>query len=382
MPRFSPALHLAAILIAGLVVFVAKPQKRIKLKPILPESLQFSSIDFTNHYPGQHELYRQEIFSPRYAHTKKIVILGSSVANSLGCDSTWSKENLSRSPTRNVHINCSITGHLNQILKESHLDGWRAFDLACDSSRQLNMLFTYTRIMELHPEIVIFVDSFPYAETQNAGAAELDPQLFAYMDHQLSQIPAVEKVWRPYVSYLTQQGPATGYKLPVVTPGLDYTQKTTIPSRLSLNDILVNAFGFLRNRVIVDVAPLPALPNPDHRPSWTPVGDGWNWLIYLPPEYMAGFKVFDAAQTALGGKFIVAFAPLYDQRNNPHYLKEVRSGMYGQYFQKEHLRTLDLIDLPLRPVYETYDGFHQTTYGNAKIADAIFQNMKEQKLLP
>lgn len=381
MLRFVHQRHLAALCVSCLIVFGLRPQQMINLKPFLPPETAAYLVDYTPYYPGQKELYRHEIFAPYNRGKRKIVVLGSSVADSIGCDSSWSTANPHRQPERNVHKTCSVTGHLNTLLERQGLKNWQAFNLACDSSRLATMLLTYARIAALKPDIVVFIDSFPYSETQNAGVTYLDANLYAYMDSVYTETAEVAPVWHAYNRFLTQQGAATDYKVPSITTDTDKQQKNDAVSRITLNDILVAAIGHLRNILMLDAQPLPVLLEPQRR-IWMERGDRDQADPSPLPDYLQGFDVMNTQQAAHKGQFVLVFAPMFDERHNAPYLSSIREGRYGSYLRAHNINTLDLVSLPLKPVYETYDGFHQTTYGNAKIADAIFTYLKTQHMLP
>ncbi|MBV8060957.1 MAG: hypothetical protein JO253_05485, partial [Alphaproteobacteria bacterium] len=82
MPRLTPQHHMAAVIVACLVVFGLHPQRTINLQPMLPKDTAAHLVDYTPYYPGQKELYRHEIFAPQNQHKKRLVILGSSTADS------------------------------------------------------------------------------------------------------------------------------------------------------------------------------------------------------------------------------------------------------------------------------------------------------------
>ncbi|MBV8059943.1 MAG: hypothetical protein JO253_00265, partial [Alphaproteobacteria bacterium] len=275
----------------------------------------------------------------------------------------------------------SVTGHLNALLEQQGLKDWQAFNLACDSSRLASTLLTYARIAELRPDIVIFIDSFPYAETQNAGVSYLDPNLYAYIDSVFSKTPAVAAIWQPYSRFLSRRGNVTNYKVPETDAHTDPQQATGIVDHINLNDILVAALGHMRNVLLMDTQPLPVLLEPQRR-IWIERGDRDLEETNPLPDYLQGFDVIRTQQATHHGQFLLVFAPMFDQRHNAPYLASLRGGRYDGYLRARNINMLDLVSLSLKPVYETYDGFHQTAYGNAKVAAAIFNHLEQQHLLP
>ena len=131
-------LHLACVAVAALLIFGLRLDS-VDLQPVIGRFDIRSFRDYTPYYPGMAELGTHEIFSPRYANTKKIVFLGASNVDSIGCDYTWSLPPASKA-TRNAHYSCSIAGQMNELLDEAGQTGWRAFDLARNGSKLTPML--------------------------------------------------------------------------------------------------------------------------------------------------------------------------------------------------------------------------------------------------
>jgi hypothetical protein len=385
MLRFSPVTHFFAIILACLVVFIIRPQQWINLAPLMSPPMQALITDFTPYYPGQKELYRHEIFSPFYAHTKKIVIIGASVAESIGCDSSWSTPDPVR-PTRNVHYTCSVAGHINELLKNKGLDEWHAFNLGREGARLTSMLYTYARIADLKPEIVIFTDAVGensglYSHTANAGAAALDAEMYSYMDHIFSQDPAADLVWHSYRDNLIKMGSKDGWQFPARDKEPDFSNLLGIRKEITLNDILVRLMDAAHDMAWKDTPPWPVKFRPEYKkftePKDTPFVTTEDDLNYLQ-----GYKLFQLMQARNGGKFLYYFSPMYQRRKSRAYHEVIASGAYGSYFQQNGVPYVDLSDLPLTPVYETYDGTHQTTFGNIKIAETLVEELEKRKFLP
>src|SRR5262249_50880797 len=136
---------------------------------------------------------------------KKIVFLGASAVDSIGCDTTWQDPRVSEAD-RNVDYTCSISGQLNQLLADKGLSDWKSFDLARNGTKLTPMLYAFSRIMELHPEIIVWGEAYNYYLWDNADAAALTPSQYAYMDEVFGRYADTAAVWQAYKTALQKHG--------------------------------------------------------------------------------------------------------------------------------------------------------------------------------
>ena len=57
------------------------------------------------------------------------------------------------------------------------------------------------------------------------------------------------------------------------------------------------------------------------------------------------------------------------------------NNIFGAYMNSNGISFASHVALRLKPIYETYDGEHQTMYGNRVIAATLLNDLKEQGLI-
>lgn len=371
MYNHSPYLHIAGALTAAIAVFMFHIQD-VNLKSMFGSISDASIRAYTPYFPGLAKLGEHEVFSPRNTKYKKIVFLGASSVASVGCDGTWSNPDRTRQPSQNAHYSCSIAGQMNRRLKAEGIDGWRAFDLAQDGAKLTSMLYIYAEIARLQPEVIVYGDSFPYYMTDNADANALNDAQFRVLEGAFGQDPATAPIWTSYLAKLKESGwrpPATRHAAAI----------ETAPARaLTLNDLLIDLMTLPRQ---TSSPPLPikiaAFRN------WTPRPIGGPGFVNPDSNfgYFEGFDLIAERQTELHRGFFFYFSPQYDRRGDIAYQRGLVS-VFGRYMTAHHILWTSLVGLPLRINVETYDGNHQTVYGNAVIAAIILRDLQSRGLVP
>ena len=329
-------------------------------------------------YPGIDNLEGHEIFSPAYAKIKKIVILGSSSMESLGCDGSWSTEDKSRSPSRNVSYACTITHQMNLLLQEKGATDWRVFNLARNGSYMSAMLVTYAHLVRLKPEIVIFGDIYPFNVnvTKNAGADYLTSAQYAFAGSVFKNDPEAHTIWTNFITTLKKNGldkPTEGVAFPVPPPL--YIPKDP----LTIHDLLEFAAVQGYKTFHPDRPPLPIkYYGWDKKPD--PKGDVFE---NVDPEfaYFQGTSIFTVLQKRHGGSFLYYYSPEFAHRGMYTYSRGFDS-IYGRYIVEHGGYYKSLLHEPLAPITETYDGQHQTLAGNQIIAKRLVETLEEEHLLP
>lgn len=143
------SIALAAVVAAGLAT--------VDLRWFFPEFNTRALQSFTPYFPGLDSLQKHEVFDPRYRDKKKIVILGASNAESLGCDGSLSVDDKSRTPARNVHHTCRVDRQLQALLDAHGYGDWQVFNLARTGAASMAVLLVYLLASETKPNIVINV---------------------------------------------------------------------------------------------------------------------------------------------------------------------------------------------------------------------------------
>ncbi len=336
--------------------------------------------DFTPYFPGLDHLAQHEIFSPQYAGVKKIVFLGASAVDSIGCDSTWHKPDPNRDPPSNAHFSCTIAAHLNDELRAAGLGGeWRAFSLARNGTKLTPMLYVLAQLSAIKPEIVVYGDTFDYYLWSNADADALNPRQYAALDQAFAASGATQEIWQAYRQNLVAHGwhPAVAGAAPpeVVGDPFESREATT------LSDFMGAGGDWVARWLTHEGPPRP----PEIRTirRWRHAPDAKQPFVSPDPDYayFQGFRLMELMQQAHGGKFLFYYSPQYDKRTDSNYRKGLKE-FYGGYLQRHGIPFVSHVALNLRPDYETYDGNHQTTYGNRRIAEALFQDLRGQGWLP
>ena len=370
------ARHVIAMLFAVALVLGLRIQD-IDLQPVVGAFDQRLFETYTPYFPGLDALDTHEIFAPENEHKKKIVFLGASTVDSIGCDYTWHRPGPNQIP--NVHYSCSIAGQLNRILKDAHLDDWQAFNLARNGSHLSDELYVYARILSLQPEIVIYGDSFNYYMWQNADADLISPARYAFMDAVFDRDPKTAMLWRAYKDNLQEHGWKPGAPTepePAIKLGLKPRTST------SLSDLILRGLVFLHSRIPVNGMPRPIAFEPSYR--------DWNKAPYVPhpfenPDpnfgYFQGFKLIAEMQRKIDEKFFFFFCPQWTYDTDLDYQNGL-TNIFGAYLKESDIPFASYVSMKMRPIYETYDGYHHTVQANYRIATAIFNDFKNDGLLP
>lgn len=371
--------HGIALLIAIAVVFGIRLQD-VNLQPLIGRFDQRPFENYTPYFPGLSQLETHEIFSPKNASKKKIVFLGASAVDSIGCDTTWQDPRVSEAD-RNVDYTCSISGQLNQLLAEKGLDDWKSFDLARNGTKLTPMLYVYTRILELHPEIIVWGEAYNYYLWDNADAGALTPSQYAYMDEVFGRYADTAAVWQAYKTNLQKHGWRQVHdSTPVQSPDLSPKYRTST----SVADLLVRALGELRS-----AQPYPGIARPL---VFAPDLVDWKLRpVNVAPHpfnnadadfrYFQGFQLLADMQKHSHGEMFFFFTPRYFDAGDPYFVQGVTDAFGGQ-LTKYGIPFANHMDLPLKPVYETVDGNHGSIFGNRKIAAAVFNDLEKARLLP
>jgi hypothetical protein len=331
--------------------------------------------DYSPYFTGMEDLQKNEVFSPLYTHKKKIILLGASSTDSIGCDYTWHE----KTGEHNVHYACTIASQLNEILHEHGYLGWQVFNLAVNGGKLTNTLYIYTKLMELKPEIIILGDTFNYYMWENAGIGTLKPEQIAYLDKVCNASSETSAVWNRLRETLQKHGwqPDTAPAAPSEPVPL-FVRRDAV----TLNDLLIQSFVLLRKGLLTE--------GPPHTIAYSQA----KWPFKDPPDrtnhefdnpdpefgYFQGVSIIANLQKKHGGQFLIYFSPYYGHRYDALYEAGLEN-IYGSYLEKEGIPVGFHSALELRPVYETYDGSHQTFYGNTRIAKILFNDLKTNHLL-
>jgi hypothetical protein len=159
-----------------------------------------------------------------------------------------------------------------------------------------------------------------------------------------------------------------------LSPNFQPRQRTT------LSDILVHFIAVARSSRLADGPPLPV--------KFVSFRD-WGPYPYVPYTfqnrdqgfaYFQGVKLISELQRRHNGKVFVYFSPFYNNRHNLTVLTAL-TDIYGTYLTTNGISFASHTGLGLQPIYETYDGEHQTMYGNRIFAAILLNDLIEQGLI-
>jgi hypothetical protein len=369
--------HALAILIAVAIVLFFRPQD-INLQSLTGSFDQRWWSTYTPYFPGFDALDTHEIFAPANVNRKKIVLLGASAVDSIGCDYTWHTPGADG--FRNVHFSCSIAGKLNWLLGNAGLGEWKAFDLARNGAKLTDMLYTYARILDLKPEIVIYGDTFNYYMWENADADGISPARYAFMDEVFNRYPETAALWSAYKSNLQRHGWTILSSAPEPPIKLGPQPRASTTSR----DLLLLGLGRFRGMAA----------NGPSRPTAYDVATSpflrVNKPVYKPhafddpdPDfgYFQGTALIAAMQRHMGNSFSFFFVPQWKFDTDIDYQNGLTE-VFGGYAMAHGFPFHSFVSMKMQPIYETYDADHQTPRGNLKIARAILAGLQGDGLLP
>jgi hypothetical protein len=373
--RFMALENLAAGVIA-LAVVIGFPLSQLNANVVFSDINRAVMEDYTPYFPGLNDISSHELFSPKYKNKKKIVLLGASSVDSIGCDYTWHAPEVDQA--RNVHYTCSIAAHLNRLLAKGGRDDWRAFNLARNGSKLSTDLYIFAKILSIHPDVVVFGDSFNYYMWENAGANDLSAEQFRFMDSVFSDDPDAAETWREFKNKMEAEGWSPEQSTEPLTQEIAVAESE---AAISLKDYLVKKMIEFRA-----AKPLEAMPRPvAYQASFA------NWDrptiesgVAKNPDpgfaYLSGVLLISEMQRRDGHGAFVFFIPQWAHELNKPFLAML-DDEFGGYLRSHGVPFKSLAGMPMEAVRDTYDRAHQTYYGNKKIAAALFSSLEDEGLL-
>lgn len=375
------AQHFYALFFAFLLIFIFRINY-LNLEGVVYKFDERLFKQYTPYFPGLKNIEDHELFSIKYRDKKKIVILGSSGADSIGCDASWSRQDDNLSPYSNVHHSCSITGQLNLLLAEKGFSDWHVFNLARNGTALTPMLYVYSKVIEAKPEIVIWGEDYAYYKVRNADSSELLPSMYEHMDAVFGRADT-ESIWLRYRNTISKNATDREWVLPSFNPLKEepiYRFKDR--DETSINDLFQLFFGNIQERLMFDYPPRPTQLYPAHFSFPSLRIDNSPFKNQDPGfEYLNGISLINLIQNENGNDFVFYFLPQYKSRSLPSYQHALAKGEVANYLNYLEVKNKSFVALPLNPITETYDGEHQTTAGNRIIAKIIMNDLIDKKLI-
>ena len=335
---------------------------------------------YTPYFPGLAKLQTHEIFSNVNTSKKKIVLLGASAVDAIGCDYTWHRPPINLEP--NAHWSCSVSGQMNQLLHDAGLNDWEVYDLARTGAKLTEMLYVYLQIETLKPDVVVYGDSFNYYMRDNADADGLDGAQYAAMSQAFGQDPETSGIWNAYLHTLRAHG-WNGEADAAAGPGAVAAAVTATrsPPAAEFGDVLARGLLQLRHAAWADGMPRP-LAYTEYR-DWSMPPQTYHAFDNPDPGfgYFQGVRLIDLKQREFGGRTFVYFSPEWNLSYKPDYVEGVER-TFGGYLRDHGIPSASFIGMRMKPITETYDGSHHTVAGNRRIAAALLQNLRQAGLIP
>ncbi|MFH1378720.1 MAG: hypothetical protein ABII23_00445 [bacterium] len=330
--------------------------------------------DFQQYFPGKGNLHKHEVFNPRYGAKKKIVFIGPSYTNSIGCDRSFSLEDCTRSPSTNYHFTARIDYQLNKILAKNGITDWQAFNLACNAARINFLLYVYVATHLIKPDIIIYGAGPEQLQANGGGLEQIDAM---ELEKQLINDDTVKDLWQLHKVNLLKGGENWDWIRGVSESSKDMLiYPFTVKNKLTIYDIVAKILSVIINKKAYNGPRLPVKIFPWEEPA----------VEFKTPEepydfsLVSGFEIINELQKKHNGKLIVYLTPLWNVRNSKTW-REYFPGPFITEMNKRGIAVADLTDLPLKEAVETYDGGHQTTYGNIRIAENLFEFLLKNRLL-
>ena len=183
--------------------------------------------------------------------------------------------------------------------------------------------------------------------------------------------------WKAYRQNLVQRGGSPVSDAPVPQS----TVEATAPhQRTTLKNVLIRALTIARESFKTDGPPLPVKFSPYR---------SWDVKPYVAhsfenPDpgfaYFQGVTIIAALQKRNGDKFYFYFSPQFDYRHDLAYIEGLNE-VFGGYLAGHGIPFSSYVAMDLNPVSETYDGTHQTLYGNRIVARAILKDLRARGLV-
>jgi len=336
---------------------------------------------FTPYFPGFDNLETHEVFDTAYDNKKKILFLGVSYVDSMGCDQSWSYPDTTRDPERNVHFSCRIDHRLTQLLKDSGRDDWVALNLARSASLISSSVYTYVAVHKIHPEIIIYGgDTALFSDNgeiglDNVRASRLESFFVNANNEKLYEL------WESFKQSLRCRGWKANTNmhesLDFVVDPFSPMEKVTI--RDWLRKMLVRR---LENINLIAVPPLPIKLYPwengalSERKEFVAPKEGYDFSL------ITGLEIINTLQHEHNGGLIVYQTPNWTLRNMKGW-DSYFSEPLSELLDKKGITNFDLTDVPMVEGVDVYngDGRHHTKYGNKKIAEHIFNYLIDHNVL-
>ena len=211
----------------------------------------------------------------------------------------------------------------------------------------------------------------------NAGADNLSGDDYAQMAKVFSATAQTTASWNAFYAQLRGHGTVDGL---VTQPRSIAKNLLRLQPSDSLSGEIAQVLGAPRNRNAGLAHPQPVAYNTFRR--WEPQDPPITRFDNPDPgmRYFQGMALIAQMQRLHGGQLFFYHSPQFDHRADRVYVDGVTQE-FARYLEAQGIAHTSLIDMPLAPITETYDGVHQTLYGNRKIAATLLERMLAQGVI-
>ncbi len=334
---------------------------------------------YVNDFPGIASLKRHQIFQNYSQDVVKIAIVGSSSAESLGCDASWVYKDLSRTPIRNNSTSCSITYHTNLISDRDVTKKYEFFNLAKAGAKFLQVAQISKRIIESDVNKVLYLAQADYFHKGNYGVSNIT----SFSERtELIEFLKLEntKKFKKLLLDLKEPPKKISWSYDGIYSFL--RRKSSSPTNTGIeeyeNDVLTLTVKEIISYFLFYI-----------HDRFDPKHDQPGEIVFYPEHFKIkkfdgdinriteGLALFELLSETLqdrGVDFKVVFLPDVSLSQSEK-LNALRKSIQYQNLIKKNIIVADLIDFNLLPIIENFDGKHLTTYGNKRIAIKLYEEV-------
>lgn len=372
--------RLLGIIVGSILALYVANIKIVTDKSLVPSFM--TDYYYVDDFPGIYNLKRHQIFQEYSPDTVKIAIVGSSSAESIGCDASWVYKDISRSPMRNISSSCSISSHINLIAHKGINKNHEFFNLAKAGAKFLQVAQISKKIIQSDVDRILYLAQADYFHKGNYGVSNIPVSAdraelisFLKIDN--------EKEFTDLGVALSKPAKGMSWTYDGVYSFLNIKSSASKPYSLeeaendilafTIKDFVSSLFFYINNKFSTrDDEPGEIVLYPEHFEIGKFDGE-INKII-------KSLKLFELLSIALKEhkvEFNVIFLPDASLSRSEQ-LFQLRKSTEYQNLNDKGILIADFIDLKLEPVIENFDGKHLTTDGNKKVALKLYDKVFNQ----
>ena len=352
-------------------------------KSLLPNF--FTTYYYTSYFPGINKLHKHDIFREYPDKLEKVAIVGSSSAESIGCDASWTYKDSNRHPMRNISKKCSIPHNINLMYNKNSKNDYEFFNLAKAGAKFFQVVNISKNIIKSDVKRIIYLVQLDYFYKLNYGLDNIDS--------------IVDK--NDILDFINLNSTEALQHYDLVK--IDSEKNSDISYDALYNYIKLGASNFSKSTIDIELNQKLYITVKDVIASFLfsfheelDFKDDQPGEVVLYPEYFKeekfdgniskikkGLRLFELMSEVLelnGVEMNVVFLPDVSLSASES-LTTLRASSQYQNLESKGILMADLIDFELKPILENYDGKHLTLYGNIKVAEELTFLLKQKKTM-